>query len=234
MNCIIIEDYEDARKLIEVYVKKTKMLKLLGSYASAIDAINDNHNTFEVDLVLLDIELPGMSGLEYLQTLPRQPAVIILSGQEKYALEAYEYDVSDYILKPIIYPRFYKAVSKVYTRWRKDQNIQQIQNDSFIRKGNMLVRLSLSEIQWIEALENYVIVMTPQEKHSVHFTLKAILQKLPEDQFMQVHRSFIVNLHKIDAIKKSSLEIRVGEEIHQIPIGKIFREELLSRLNLLS
>lgn len=234
MNCIIIEDYEESRKLVEIFVKKTRMLNLVGSYESAVDAINDIDQKANVELVLLDIELPEMSGMEYLRTLQIQPVVIILSAQEKYALEAYEYDVTDYILKPITYARFYKAVSKAYTRWKKDRNIQKSQDEIFVRKGSSLVKFNFHEILWIEALENYVLLNTIREKLTVHFTMKAILEKLPPDFFQQVHRSYIVNLNKIQLIKNNNLFITEGPEAKRIPIGKSYKDQLFSSLNLMS
>ena len=233
MNCIIIEDYDESRQLIEIFVQKTRMLNLVGSYASAVEAVNASPSE-PVNLVLLDIELPEMSGMEYLKNLQEKPVVIILSAQEKYALEAFEYDVTDYILKPITYARFYKAVSKAYTHWRREQNVQKIQNDIFVRKGSSLVKLSYDEILWVEALENYVLVITKQEKLTVHFTLKAIMQKLPPDQFLQVHRSHIVNILRIIEINRSSLILTDGADNHEIPVGKSFKEQLLASLNLMS
>jgi DNA-binding LytR/AlgR family response regulator len=234
MNCIIIEDYDESRKLVEVFVEKTRMLNLIGSYATAVEAINDQDTSIKVDLVLLDIELPEMSGMEYLRTLEEQPVVIILSAQEKYALEAFQYDVTDYILKPITYARFYKAVAKAYSHWRRQNNVQKIQNDIFVKKGHSLVKLSYDEIIWIESLENYVLVITNKEKLAVHFTLKAILQKLPPDIFLQVHRSHIVNINKIETIKRNSLIIRENSFEQEVPIGKSFRDQLLASLNLMS
>ena len=234
MNCIIIEDYEESRKLVEIFVVKTRMLNLVGSYESAVEAINKHNPKQKVDLVLLDIELPEMSGMEYLKTLQTNPVVIILSAQEKYALEAYEYDVTDYILKPITYARFYKAVSKAYTRWRKDQNIQRLQDEIFVRKGSSLVKFGYSEILWVEALENYVMLNTVREKLTVHFTMKAILDKLPADNFQQVHRSYIVNINKIQLIKNNNIFITEGPEAKRIPIGKSYKEQLIASLNLMS
>jgi len=234
MNCIIIEDYDESRKLVEIFVQKTRMLNLVGSYGSALDAINDQNPENKADLVLLDIELPEMSGLEYLRTLEEKPVVIILSAQEKYALEAFEYDVTDYILKPITYARFYKAVSKAYSHWRRQNNVQKVQNDIFVKKGHSLIKLSYDDIIWIESLENYVLVITQHEKLAVHFTLKAILQKLPSDVFLQVHRSHIVNLNKIESIKRNSLIIRDKTMEQEVPVGKSYRDQLLSSLNLMS
>ena len=234
MNCIIIEDYDESRKLVEIFVEKTRMLNLIGSYGTAVEAINDRDRVEKVDLVFLDIELPEMSGMEYLKTLVEDPVVIILSAQEKYALEAFNYDVTDYILKPITYARFYKAVSKAYSHWRRQSNVQKAQNDIFIKKGNNLVKLSYEDIIWIESMENYVLVATTKEKIVVHFTLKAILQKLPADIFLQVHRSHIVNLNKIDTIRRSSLVIREANMEQDVPVGKSYRDQLLSSLNLMS
>ena len=234
MNCIIIEDYEESRKLVEVFVAKTRMLNLIGSYESAVEAINNHDPDQTVDLVLLDIELPEMSGMEYLRTLRTNPVVIILSAQEKYALEAYEYDVTDYILKPVNYARFYKAVSKAYLRWKKERNVTRQRNEVFIRKGSSLVKFNFDEILWIEALENYVLLNTVREKLTVHFTLKAMLDRLPPDYFLQVHRSFIVNLGKIQLIKNNNIFIAEGPEAKRIPIGKSFKDDLLISLNLMS
>lgn len=234
MNCIIIEDYEESRKLVEIFVQKTRMLNLVGSFESAVEAINNHDPSLTVDLVLLDIELPEMSGMEYLRTLQTNPVVIILSAQEKYALEAYEYDVTDYILKPVTYARFYKAISKAYTRWKKDRNVQKSKDEIFIRKGSSLVRFSFQDILWIEALENYVLLNTQREKLTVHFTMKAIMDKLPPDFFQQVHRSYIVNLNKIQLIKNNNLFITEGPEAKRIPIGKSYKEQLLASLNLMS
>jgi DNA-binding LytR/AlgR family response regulator len=234
MNCIIIEDNEDSRILIEVFVKKTRMLNLVGSYGSAIEAIEASSPEERIDIVLLDIELPGMSGMEYLRTLTFKPVVIILSAQTKYAVEAFEEEVTDYIVKPVSYTRFYKAVSRAYTQWRRELNIQKIQNDIFIRKGSSLVRLSFDDILWVEALENYVLVFTSREILTVHFTLKAILMKLPPDQFLQVHRSYIVNVNRINTINRNSLLIWNEQVNHVIPIGKSYREHLLSYINPMS
>ncbi|MCK9324690.1 MAG: LytTR family DNA-binding domain-containing protein [Bacteroidales bacterium] len=234
MKCIVIEDFDDSRRLIETYIRKTKMLELIGSYSSALEAINDEESSNQADLVLLDIELPDINGLEYLQTLKSKPAVIILSGLEKYAIQAFEYDVSDYLLKPIIFSRFYKAISKVYNRWRKEQNISQEASFSFIRKGDSLVRISLSEISYIEAMENYVVLFTESGKHLVHFTMKALMERLPEGMFIRTHRSYVANINKIESVEANSIKVKIGNNLSEIPIGRVYRQQLLERLNPLS
>lgn len=112
--------------------------------------------------------------------------------------------------------------------------MQKVQNDIFVKKGHSLVKLSFDDIVWIESLENYVLVMTSKEKLAVHFTLKAILRKLPPEQFLQVHRSHIVNVSKIDAIKRNSLVIKESALEQEVPVGKSYRDQLLASLNLMS
>ena len=115
--------------------------------------------------------MPEMTGIEFLKTLKVAPQVIIVSSKEKYALEAFEYDVTDYLLKPVSYARFYKAVSKVFDRYTSGNKPAVEDDEIFIKKNSSLVRLKLSEILWVEALENYVVVNTGKEKHTIHFTM---------------------------------------------------------------
>lgn len=234
MNCIIIEDHPESRTLVEIFVKKTGSLNLINSHGTAVEAINSKDDKEDIDLVFLDIELPEMTGMEYLRTLTHNPQVIILSAQDKYALEAFEYDVTDYLLKPVTYSRFFKAVNKALIRYKKSKNIVKAQNEIFIRKDSSLIKLKFEEIWWIEAMENYVMVNTETEKYTVHFTLKGILTKLPIDIFQQIHRSYILNLNKIDMIKDNSVILKLDEYDKTIPIGKSFRENLYNNLNLIS
>jgi len=234
MNCIIIEDHPESRTLIEIFVKKTGSLNLINSHATAVQAINSKDDKDDIDLVFLDIELPEMTGMEYLKTLSHSPQVIIMSAQDKYALEAFEFDVTDYLLKPVTYSRFFKSVNKALIRFKKDKNIVKSQNEIFIRKDSSLIKLKFEEIWWIEAMENYVMVNTGTDKYTVHFTLKGILQKLPVDVFQQVHRSYILNLNKIDLIKDNSVILKLNEYDKSIPIGKSYRENLYNNLNLIS
>lgn len=234
MNCIIIEDHPESRTLIEIFVKKTGSINLINSHATAVEAINSGDNKDNIDLVFLDIELPEMTGMEYLRTLTSNPQVIIISAQDKYALEAFEYDVTDYLLKPVTYSRFFKSVNKALIRYKKDKNVVKSQNEIFIRKDSSLVKLIFDEILWIEAMGNYVMVNTIDEKYTVHFTLKGILAKIPPEIFQQVHRSFIVNIKKIELIRDNAIILSLNEYDKSIPIGKSFRENLYNNLNLIN
>ncbi|HBF89344.1 MAG TPA: DNA-binding response regulator [Bacteroidales bacterium] len=239
MNCIIIDDDKLSRKLIEEFVHRTEELNLIDSFPSAVDAINALRKE-EVHLIFLDIEMPEMSGMEFLKSLNYQPQVIIISSKEKYALEAFEYDVTDYILKPVSYARYFKAVDKAISRYndklrRKAKNLDETENkdEIFIKKNSSLVRLKYDDIIWVEALENYVIVNSYDEKFTIHFTMKSIENKLPLSKFKRVHRSYIVNVNRITSIEDNSVIVEVNDGSKVIPIGKSYKEKLMKDLNLM-
>ncbi|HBX52515.1 MAG TPA: DNA-binding response regulator, partial [Bacteroidales bacterium] len=165
MNCIIIDDDKPSRRIIEEYIAKTNGLKLINSYPSAIDAINAFKDGHKIHLIFLDIEMPEMSGLDFLRTIKNPPQIVIVSAKESYALDAFEFDVTDYLLKPISYTRFYKAVTKVSDRLRSlGTKISTVpdkkENEIFIKKRSNLFRIKYDDILWIEALENYIKINT--------------------------------------------------------------------------
>jgi DNA-binding LytR/AlgR family response regulator len=235
MNCIIIDDDLLSRKIVEGFIEKTEFLNLVGSYENALDSLKAFQEEEPVDLIFLDVEMPEMSGLEFLNTLDSPPIIIIVSGQEKYALEAYEYDVIDYLLKPLELARFYKAVNKAQKRFQEKESISNYPEEIFIKKKNStLVRLRYDDILWVEALENYVTVNTRKEKFTIHFTMKAIENKLPSSKFKRVHRSYIVNIQQIEQIEDNSVIMRLDNGAKVIPIGKSYRDNLMDDLNLIS
>lgn len=240
MNCIIIDDDKLSRKVIEEYVKKTDFLNLLNSYGSAVDAINAIKNLeYPLHLIFLDIEMPDMTGLDFLESIPNQsPQIIIISAKEKYALKAFEHDVTDYLLKPVSYARFYKAVSKAMKRIDDFQNFYSGNDNAdnqevYIKKNSALVRLRYSDILFIEALENYVIVNTFNEKLTIHFTMKAFEEKLPVKKFKRVHRSFIINISHIKGIEDNAVLIEQHDGVKSIPIGKSYKDKLMKDINLI-
>ena len=235
MNCIIIDDDPLSRKIIEGFIDKTDVLNLVGSFESPLDSFKVFDKEENIDLIFLDVEMPEMTGLEFLNTLDTPPMIVIVSGNEKYALEAYEYDVVDYLLKPLALPRFYKAISKAQKRWQEKESISNYPEEIFIKKKNStLVRLRYDDILWVEALENYVTVNTFKEKFTIHFTMKAIENKLPMVNFKRVHRSYIVNIRQIEQIEDSNVIMRVDSGTKVIPIGKSYRDNLMDDLNLIS
>jgi DNA-binding LytR/AlgR family response regulator len=176
--------------------------------------------------------MPEMDGLELLNSLTTKPQVIIISSKEKYALNAFEYDVTDYLLKPIAYARFYKAIDKAQSRHR--EKLDDFQKDEiFIKKNSTLVRLRYEDILWIEALENYVIFNTYADRYTIHFTMKSIEQKLPTHKFTRVHRSYIVNVSSINYIEDNAIIIKTEDGHKSIPIGKSYKDKLMGDINLM-
>lgn len=240
MKTIVVDDDQLSRKVIEEFVNRTESLTLVNSFSNAVDAINEfQEKKDEIDLIFLDVEMPEMTGIEFLKSLPSNPYVIIISAKETYALEAFEYEVTDYILKPISYSRFFKAVTKVQKKAKMDIETQPAEvsdtNDEiFIKKNSVFIRLKYNDILFVEALENYVIVNTFTEKFTIHFTMKSILAKLPENKFKRVHRSYIVNINMIKGIEDNNVIIDVEEEKKLIPIGKSYKEKLMKDINLIT
>jgi len=236
MNCIIVEDDQFSAKVIESYIERTDGLDLIGSFQRAIEAINrlNNQELETVDLVFLDIEMPEMSGIEFLKTMRVIPQVIINSSKEKYALESYDYEVTDYLLKPVKYGRFIKAVDRARERIEKKESPLKKSSEIFIKNNSSLVRLKYDDILWVEALENYVVINTFKEKYTIHFTMKSIIDKIPSEKFFRVHRSFIVNLSKIKEIEDNIIVIKTESGSKLIPIGKSYRNKLMEDINLIS
>lgn len=236
MNCIIVDDDNFSVRIIEEFVNQTEGLALLATFTNAIDSVNwlNNSEKEPVHLIFLDIEMPEMSGIEFLRALNVIPQVIIYSSQEKYALESYEYDVTDYLLKPVTYARFIKAVNRARERFERKENPVKQSTEIFIKNNSSLVRVKYDDILWIEALENYVVVNTFKEKYTIHFTMKSISDKMPSERFMRIHRSYIVNFSKISAIEDNSVIIRTESGNRVIPIGKSYKDKLLNDINLIT
>jgi len=237
MNCIIVDDDSLSIKIIEEFVNRMEGLTLMGSFSSAVEAVNMLNNNYEeipIHLIFLDIEMPEMSGIDFLKALDVIPQVIIYSSEEKYALESYEYDVTDYLLKPVNYGRFIKAVGRARERFEKKELPVKESTEIFIKNNSSLVRVKYDDILWIEALENYVVLNTFREKYTIHFTMKSIADRMPSDKFMRIHRSYIVNFSKISAIEDNSVIIKIDNGNKLIPIGKSYKEKLLNDINLIS
>jgi len=162
------------------------------------------------------------------------PQVIIVSSKEKYALNAFDYDVTDYLLKPVHYSRFFNAIERARKKAAQTSVDQISKEEIFIKKNSSLVRLKYDEILWIEALENYVIFNTFNDRFTIHFTMKAIEQRLPAKKFTRVHRSFIVNTSSINLIEDNAIIIKTQDGPKSIPIGKSYRDKLMSDINLMA
>jgi DNA-binding LytR/AlgR family response regulator len=228
IKCIIVEDEPVSQAVMEGLVERSGLLELQASFNDPIKAALwlSNNST---DLLLLDIEMPGITGLELLQSLSKKPQVIIISSKDRYAPEAIDYDVAAYLLKPVKdYAKFLKAVMKV--KERLEEKKESSSADSiFVKVDSLFKNLVLSDILWVEAFGDYVKINTEKKVFTVYSTMKAVEEKLPAQTFIRVHRSFIVNTKKIDNIDQGNLQI--DKKI--IPIGNSYREPLMKSLNML-
>lgn len=231
INCIIIDDEPLARKGLTEYIQSIDFLSLAGSYEDALKAAAAISEK-EIHLLLLDIELPHISGLDFIKTLQHPPLVILTTAYPQYALESFDLNVLDYLIKPISFPRFFKAVTKAK---EQIQLMHQTVTASvpanaddyiFIKTDNRLLRIFFNDILFAEALQNYVVIHTAEKKHLAYLTFKSVENKLPPDKFLKVHKSYIVQIAKVDAFENN--ELQVG--IVKIPVSRNLKEEVLKRI----
>jgi DNA-binding LytR/AlgR family response regulator len=234
MNCIIVDDDKLSSKIIEGYVSKFTSLNLIGTFNDAVEARNILTDRHDIDLIILDIEMPDMNGFDFIGSLDFPPNIIIVSSAEEYALKAFDFNVVDFLLKPVSYGRFCKAIDKTIRYFTRKEVTNTGDEEIFIKKGSSLVKLKLREIIYIEALENYVTLNTRDDKFTIHFTMKAIENQLPSGVFIRVHRSYIINKSMIQAIKENSLDLNVAGTLKSIPVGKSFRDSLLNDINVMA
>jgi len=234
MNCIIVDDDVMTCKILEGYVSKSTSLNLVGSFSDSLAARDILTKRQDIDLIILDIQMPEMDGFDFIGSLDFPPNIIIISSNEEYALRAFDFNVVDYLLKPITYGRFCKAIDKTIRYFSRKESTNSGDEEIFIKKGSSLVKLKLTEIIYIEALENYVTLNTNEDKFTIHFTMKAIENQLPSGVFIRVHRSFIINKSMIQTIKENTLDLIVGGSLKSIPVGKSFRDSLLNDINVMA
>ncbi|HVN59335.1 MAG TPA: LytTR family DNA-binding domain-containing protein [Bacteroidales bacterium] len=234
MNCIIVDDDKLSCKLLEGFVSKSPSLNLLGTFSDSVSARNELLRRRDIELVFLDIQMPEMDGFDFIGSLENPPNIIVVSSNEEYALKAFDFNVVDYLLKPVSYARFVKAVDKTLRYFSKKEMSSTGDEEIFIKKGSSLVKLKIKEIVYVEALENYITLNTREERFTIHFTMKAIESQLPSNVFIRVHRSFIINKSMIQAIRENSLDLVVGSSLKNIPVGKSYRDTLLNDINVMA
>lgn len=221
LKCIITDDEPIARKGLQSYVERIDFLELVGVCEDAIQ-LNNQLKSQQADLLFLDIEMPYMTGIELLNSLSNPPKVIITSAYAEYAIKGYDLEVSDYLLKPISFERFLKAVNKVYDQLISSQT-PVVQDYLFVKTSLKLEKIRFNDMRFIEGVENYVAIYTSDGKIITHTTLRTILQKLPPERFVQVHKSYLVNIDKIDSIEGNLLGI--GK--NKIPLSRTYKETAL-------
>lgn len=231
MNCLIIDDNKIARTTLKQLASQVKDLTVLGECSNAMEAWNFIREE-TVDLLLLDIEMQGMSGLELTRNLgDNGPVIVFTTSKKEYAAEAFELNVADYIVKPVTPARFIQAIDRVRAILDSNKEEVKLAEDEFIfiRDSNIVRRLGLDDLLYAEAMGDYVKLYTPTKFYAVHTTLKAVEERLPAARFLRVHRSYIVSVGKIETIQDGALIIN-GKSL---PVADAYRSALNKRMNIL-
>lgn len=227
LNCIVVDDSAIQRLSLVKLIESNASLNLVAEYKNAVEAKNGILNK-KIDLIFLDIEMPVINGFEFLDVLPNKPQIIFVTGKAEYAMKAFDYEATDYLKKPIDKERFNKAVEKAITQASssKDNNAQE--GEYLFIKSNLKKRkVFIDEIKWIEALGDYIKVVTFENSFVVLSTMKAFEKQLPENQFLRIHKSYIVNLAKIDRFDSKNVEISSTN----IPLSRNKKSILAEALN---
>ncbi len=227
LNCIIVDDEPLARNLLIDYVKKVPLLNLVEALPSALPVMDLLRN-HRIDLLFLDVQMPELTGISLLKILQKKPIVILTTAYSEYALEGYELNVADYLLKPVTFERFLRAIDKVTQRLDGNQQpqgvdlpaISQASPFVFVKDGSKLVKLQLDEILYVEGLKDYVTIHTKAQKVVSLQRLKALEEQLPSEKFIRIHNSFIVALNAIDVIHKNDVQIGTA----MLPIGETYKK----------
>jgi DNA-binding LytR/AlgR family response regulator len=234
INCIIIDDEPLARAGMKEYIADIDFLYLAGEFDNAL-AATSLISSGTVDLIFLDIQMPKITGLDFIKTLKHPPAVIFTTAYPQYALDGFEVNALDYLVKPISFERFLKAALKAkdFCEMCAGSKMQissiEIQGTAeyfFIKADNRLVKVSLEDILFVEALQNYVTIYTSEKKYISYLTIKSVEDYLPADRFIKVHKSFIIAAAHVDSIDGN--EIRIDQ--HRIPISRSLKEEVTDKL----
>lgn len=229
LKCLIIDDEPLARRGLKEYLSEVEGLELLGEFEHPLKAM-DILSTTTIDLLFLDIQMPKITGIDFMKSLQQKPMVIFTTAYTQYAVEGFELDAVDYLLKPFSFERFLKAVMKakrLADKMKSAEPIAETDDDHiFIKADQQLVKIFYSDIIYAEALQNYVAIQTIQKKYIAYLTFKSLVEALPFKLFMQTHKSYLVSIKKVERVKE-------GEAIlaqYRIPISRNLKEEVLNKL----
>jgi DNA-binding LytR/AlgR family response regulator len=229
IKCIIVEDETLAQNVIQSHLQKTEQFELVGICSNALEA-KEALNKQDVDLIFLDIQLPGMTGLNFLRNMQNPPLVVLTTAYSEYALESYEFNVIDYLLKPISFERFSKTINKITegklfnSVSRENENMPR--DHIFIKSNNKFFKVNFSEIIYIEGMKDYLKIHTTDYKLVTHQTLSEMEKILPEKQFIRVHKSYIISLAHIKSIYGNNIEMNKAS----VPIGINYKERVMQLL----
>jgi DNA-binding LytR/AlgR family response regulator len=230
IKCIIVDDEPLAIEIVESYVQKVEQLQLVSTFRNAVSAFTflQQHS---VDLIFLDIQMPKLSGIDFLKTLKHPPKVIFTTAFREYALEGFELEIVDYLLKPIPFDRFLKAVAKVLHQPSPvpgNPVKQEVISDNYVyfKVDKKMIKTKMADVLYIESIKDYVKVITSGKEIVTQQKISYLEESLPRAQFLRIHRSFIVNLEKIDAY--SATDVEIGK--HNIPIGRNYKNDVMKIL----
>lgn len=232
MKCIVVDDSKIASKALVQLISQVDFLQLKEEFNNPLDAFNYLKKE-EIDLVFLDVEMPGMNGLELLKNLKDAPIVILVTSKKEYALEAFDLNVADYITKPISLSRFMTGVYKAKELFEGKTQVLELNEKEkgyiFVRTNSSLLKIRLDDITYVQALGDYVTIHHNDKKNTIHSTLKSIEEKLPPGKFFRSHRSYLLAIDHIDKIIENTAYIgQTG-----IPIGEQYKKDLVKKLNLI-
>lgn len=225
IKCVITDDEPFARKGLQGYIEQIDFLELKGVCENALE-LNSLLKKETVDLLFLDIEMPYVTGIDFLKNISSPPKVIFTTAYEKYALQGFELEVLDYLLKPISFERFMRAANKAFDYFRSQQPPASGEDYIFVKADNKLEKIHFADVLFIEALENYVAIYTGEKKIITHLTLKMLQDKLPHGAFIQPHKSYIVAIGKINSIEGNILHVLQ----YQVPISKYQKEDIMEKI----
>lgn len=227
IRTLIVDDEPLALQVLESYISQLPELELIAQCGNAIEA-NNILNNEEIDLICLDIKMPQISGIDFLKSLKNPPLIIFTTAFSNYALESYSLDVVDYLLKPISFDRFMKAINKVTERINSKKPVSATDDDYFyVKADKKLIRIKYDDIIYIEGLKDYVIIRVDDSRIVTLQTMKSLTDKLPSDRFLRVHRSYLVNVDRINSIMGNLIEVFEKGKTKFIPIGKNYKDELM-------
>lgn len=225
ITCIITDDEPFGRKGLQRYVEKINFLELKGVCEDALQ-LSEMLRQQKVDLLFLDIQMPHLTGIEFLRSIPDPPKVIFTTAFEQYAIQGFDLDVMDYLLKPISYERFLKAAGKAFEYFSLKNESPAAAPYIFVKANGKLEKLVFEDLLFIEGMENYVNIYFAKKKLMIHSTIRALFEKLPQKQFIQTHKSYIVAVNKVDTIEGNILHVRN----YQVPVSKSLREMVLREI----
>lgn len=234
-NCLVVDDEPLARELIRNHISKLENFEVVAECGDAMKAMHGLQN-HHVDLMFMDIQMPQITGIDFLKTLKHPPKVIITTAYREYAVDGFELDVVDYLLKPITFERFLKAINKFYQENADEQKQQNLSIPSvsdeetyiYVKENKRVIKVYLKDIIYVEGLSEYVQIFTEKKKIITKTSMTNLVEKLPDDGFMRIHKSFIVSNRKIEAFTSSTVEVS-GKEI---PIGRSYKNSVMEVLQM--